>query len=71
VISILVRALEGQLNVELSQAVLEYHKRIVEAIRAGRAKEARRLVEGDLAQLQMRYKEMGIKLEKKSNSDCS
>lgn len=71
VISILVHALEGQLNVELSQAVLEYHKRIVAAIRAGQANEARRLVEGDLSQLHTRYKEMGIKLEKKSRSGGS
>lgn len=71
VIDILVHALEGQLNVELSQAVLEYHKRIVEAIRTGQAKEARRLVEGDLAQLHMRYKAMGIKLERKSQTGGS
>ena len=71
VISILVHALEGQLNMELSQAVLAYHKRIVDAIKAGQAKEARRLVEGDLSQLHMRYKEMGIQLKKQGQSGNS
>jgi GntR family transcriptional repressor for pyruvate dehydrogenase complex len=68
VISILVSALEGQLSIKTSQAVLDYHKRIVVAIRAGKAKEARSLLEGDLAQLHLRYKEMGIQLKKKSQS---
>lgn len=71
VISILVHALEGQLNMELSQAVLEYHKSIVKAIRAGQAKEARRLLEGDLAQLHMRYKEMGVQVKKQNRSGKS
>lgn len=63
VIAILVASLEGQLNMETSQAVLGYHKRIVAAIKAGQAKEARKLVEGDLAQLHSRYHEMGIQLK--------
>lgn len=71
VLSILVRALEGQMNIALSRAVLDYHKRIVAAIKAGQAKEARRLVELDLAQLHMRYKAMGIQLNKQGEAGGS
>ncbi len=63
VLSILIKALEGRLSIETSQAVLAYHKRIVAAIKAGRAQEARELVEGDLAQLHSRYQRMGIEVK--------
>jgi GntR family transcriptional repressor for pyruvate dehydrogenase complex len=68
VLAILVSAVEGQLNHEASKAVLEYHKQIVAAIKDGKAEEARSLIEVDLAQLHMRYKEMGIQLKKERQS---
>lgn len=68
VLSILVSAVEGQLNHEASKVVLDYHRQIVTAIKAGQAAKARSLIEGDLAQLHMRYKEMGIQLKNQSQS---
>ncbi len=62
VLRILVESLQGNLSIEISQAVLGYHERIVQAIRQGRAREARRLTEDDLEQLRLRYRRLGIEL---------
>ncbi len=61
VLRLLVESLRGNLSIETSRAVLDYHRRIVEAIRARRPQEARQLIEGDLGQLWKRYQEMGVK----------
>lgn len=62
VLRILVESLQGNLSIEISQAVLGYHQRIVRAIRQGRAQEARRLTEEDLEQLRLGYRRLGIEL---------
>jgi len=62
VLRILVESLQGNLSIEISQTVLGYHERIVQAIRQGRAREARRLTEYDLEQLSLRYRRLGIEL---------
>ncbi len=62
VLRILVESLQGNLSIEISQAVLGYHERIVQAIRQGRAQTARRLTEDDLEQLRLRYRRLGIEL---------
>ena len=62
VLRILVESLQGNLSIEISQAVLGYHERIVQAIRQGRGQRARRLTEDDLEQLRLRYRRLGIEL---------
>lgn len=63
VLAILVESLKGRLNVDLSLRVLSFHRRIVEAIKAGRAEEARALTAQDLEQLHKRYQMMGIRVD--------
>jgi GntR family transcriptional repressor for pyruvate dehydrogenase complex len=63
VLAILVQSLEGRLSHETSLAVLEHHERIVEAVAAGRAAEARRLTEQDLGELFARYQSLGIEVQ--------
>jgi GntR family transcriptional repressor for pyruvate dehydrogenase complex len=61
VLQLLVASLEGNLSIETSRAVLDYHHRIVEAIRQKQPERARSLTEGDLAQLWRRYQDMGVR----------
>lgn len=61
VLHLLVDSLRGNLNIETSRAVLDFHRRVVLAIRARQPQVARQLIEGDLEQLWKRYQEMGIK----------
>ncbi|MCA1990365.1 MAG: FadR family transcriptional regulator [Desulfarculus sp.] len=60
VLQLLVDSLRGNLSIETSRSVQEFHRRIVEAIRAGDPGLARQLIEGDLGQLWRRYQEMGV-----------
>lgn len=63
VLNILVKSIKGRLNSELSKRVVVYHRKIVEALLAGRAEEARDLTVTDLEQLHSRYKMMGIEVD--------
>ncbi len=63
VLAILVKSLQGRLNVELSRRVLEYHHHIVGALLERRAEDARRLTAQDLEQLHQRYNKMGIRVD--------
>ncbi|MFH1058413.1 MAG: FadR/GntR family transcriptional regulator [Pseudomonadota bacterium] len=61
VLQLLVDSLEGNLSIETSRAVLDFHHLIVDAIRTKQPERARSLTEGDLAQLWKRYQQMGVR----------
>lgn len=62
VISILVDSLRGKLNRQTSLIVHNYHHKIMEAVLAGKAEEARRLTADDLETLRELYHHMGVEV---------
>ncbi|MBU1275286.1 MAG: FCD domain-containing protein [Proteobacteria bacterium] len=62
VLGILVDSLRGKLSRQTSLTVHEYHYKIFEAVRAGRAEEARRLTVDDLETLRELYRHMGVEV---------
>lgn len=63
VLQILVKSLRGNLGLDTSLAVLDYHHKIAEAVAAGDAEQARSLTVGDLEQLKERYRLMGVQVK--------
>lgn len=62
VLSILVDSLRGKLHRRTSQTVHDFHHRIYQALKAGRAEEARQLTVGDLQTLRELYRRLGVEV---------
>ncbi len=62
VIGIMVEALQGRPNLELSREVLGCHQQTLQAVLTGDAQRARRLTEDDLRRLWEGYRHMGVEL---------
>lgn len=62
VINILVRSVQGKLDMDTSRTVFAFHKKIVQAIKQRQAEEARTLTMNDLETLKHRYLRLGVEV---------